>query len=101
MVRDFASPQISWMQVNRPAALRPDAVRPFMFRLQRESSSAQLILVHAQHTNDDCLHLAMGTGVVEGWTRYIAYWLQEKAAHDDEEAAAKASRWWFSWPWRD
>ncbi|GAA5988650.1 hypothetical protein JCM10908_003659 [Rhodotorula pacifica] len=60
LVQKLSHPQISWVDIVRPAALRPDA-----------------------HTNDDCLHLSMGTGVVEGWTRYIAYWLREKARAGD------------------
>ncbi|GAA5866970.1 hypothetical protein JCM3774_003739 [Rhodotorula dairenensis] len=61
LVRKVAHPQISWIDVMRPSTLRPDA-----------------------HTNDDCLHLSMGTGVVEGWTRYLAYWLREKAQAEDD-----------------
>ncbi|BGP52442.1 hypothetical protein JCM10450v2_008420 [Rhodotorula kratochvilovae] len=63
IVRDAAHPQLHFLDLNRPAALRPDA-----------------------HTNVDCLHLAIGTGVVEGWTRYIAYWLRERAGWSDETA---------------
>lgn len=40
----------------------------------------------------------MGTGVVEGWTRYLAYWLREKASADASDGLRSA---WFSWwPWR-
>ena len=54
--------------------------------------------VFVQHTNDDCLHLSMGTGVVEGWTRYLAYWLREKASADDSVGRSSALFSW--WPWR-
>lgn len=53
-----------------------------------------------QHTNDDCLHLSMGTGVVEGWTRYLAYWLHEKAQAGDEGVSSSSRMWISLWPWR-
>lgn len=75
LVQKLAHPQVSWLDITRPSTLRPDA-----------------------HTNDDCLHLSMGTGVVEGWTRYLAYWLREKASADASDGLRSA---WFSWwPWR-
>ncbi|BGO96226.1 hypothetical protein NBRC10512_002131 [Rhodotorula toruloides] len=61
IVRDFNHPLITWLDISRPTNLRPDA-----------------------HTNDDCLHLSAGTGVVEGWTHYMAYWLRERAAWLDQ-----------------
>ncbi|GJN94629.1 hypothetical protein Rhopal_007712-T1 [Rhodotorula paludigena] len=69
-----AHPQISFLDISRPAALRPDA-----------------------HTNQDCLHNAVGTGVVEGWTRYLAYWLHERALWLDElneDKSSSAAKWW-------
>ncbi|BGP52443.1 hypothetical protein JCM10450v2_008421 [Rhodotorula kratochvilovae] len=63
IVAEAQHPQISFVDIVRPSALRPDA-----------------------HTNNDCLHLAVGTGVIEGWTRYLAYWLREKGMWADERA---------------
>ncbi|TKA52847.1 hypothetical protein B0A53_04543 [Rhodotorula sp. CCFEE 5036] len=74
LVQKLAHPQVSWLDITRPSTLRPDA-----------------------HTNDDCLHLSMGTGVVEGWTRYLAYWLREKASAEASAGRRSAASWW---PWR-
>ncbi|GAA5936416.1 hypothetical protein JCM3775_000815 [Rhodotorula graminis] len=57
LIDHLANPQIAFLDLARPASLRPDA-----------------------HTNDDCLHLSTGTGVIEGWTRYISYYLRERRA---------------------
>ncbi|GAA5899678.1 hypothetical protein JCM5296_001396 [Sporobolomyces johnsonii] len=67
MVAALDHPRITFLDIDRPGKLRPDA-----------------------HTNSDCLHLSVGSGVVEGWTRYIAYWLHERgmaldAKNDGEE----------------
>ncbi|GJN94422.1 hypothetical protein Rhopal_007502-T1 [Rhodotorula paludigena] len=80
LVDEVAHPQITFLEIGRPAKLRPDA-----------------------HTNDDCLHLSTGTGVIEGWTHYIAYWLRERAAF--EEGARPDSAGWRARleqlvPWR-
>lgn len=39
----------------------------------------------------------MGTGVVEGWTRYLAYWLREKASAEASAGRRSVASWW---PWR-
>ncbi|GAA6057989.1 hypothetical protein JCM3770_004601 [Rhodotorula araucariae] len=67
LVAQVGNPQMVFLDLARPANLRPDA-----------------------HTNDDCLHLSTGTGVIEGWTRYISYYLRARSAFD-AEATLKAS----------
>ncbi|GJN94628.1 hypothetical protein Rhopal_007711-T1 [Rhodotorula paludigena] len=68
-VHEMAHPQIHFVDTNRPTALRPDG-----------------------HTNYDCLHLAVGTGVIESWTRYFAYWLHERGEWLDQQA--QHGSWW-------
>ncbi|GAA5847289.1 hypothetical protein JCM9279_000223 [Rhodotorula babjevae] len=67
LIDELADPLIAFLDLARPASLRPDA-----------------------HTNDDCLHLSTGTGVIEGWTRYTSYYLRERTAV--EEGGFKRSR---------
>ncbi|GAA5900939.1 hypothetical protein JCM8208_007570 [Rhodotorula glutinis] len=69
LIDALADPQIAFLDLARPASLRPDA-----------------------HTNDDCLHLSTGTGVIEGWTRYISYYLRERTAVE-ERARGGTSAW--------
>jgi len=52
VVKKFKHPQIHFLSIDRPAQLRPDA-----------------------HTSSDCLHIAVGTGVIEGWTSYITHYI--------------------------
>ncbi|GAA5915952.1 hypothetical protein JCM6882_000189 [Rhodosporidiobolus microsporus] len=47
-------PRLNFLSLDRPAQLRPDA--------------------HAA----DCLHVAVGTGIFEGFTDYLSYWLQRR-----------------------
>lgn len=54
---------------------------------------ALLRLDFAQRTNDDCLHLSEGTGIVQGWTCHLAYWLREKARAHDSTGRLSASSW--------
>ncbi|GAA5827129.1 hypothetical protein JCM11251_001129 [Rhodosporidiobolus azoricus] len=53
-VEKASHPRLSFLSLDRPAQLRPDA--------------------HAA----DCLHIAVGTGIFEGFTDYIAYWLRSR-----------------------
>ncbi|GAA6051911.1 hypothetical protein JCM3770_006571 [Rhodotorula araucariae] len=46
--------RLSYLALERPSQLRPDA------------------------HSEDCLHFAVGTGVFEGWTDYIAYFLRSR-----------------------
>ncbi|EIM81062.1 uncharacterized protein STEHIDRAFT_67256 [Stereum hirsutum FP-91666 SS1] len=45
-------PDVHFLPIDRPALLRPDA-----------------------HVSGDCLHLMTGTGVIEGWSRYIWHYV--------------------------
>ncbi|BGP21032.1 hypothetical protein JCM10213_002933 [Rhodosporidiobolus nylandii] len=67
----LSNPQITFLDLARPGKLRPDA-----------------------HTNDDCLHLSVGSGVVEGWTHYTSYFLREKAVWEDERRAGGGGGTW-------
>jgi len=51
------------------------------------SGGTQLTLCFplAQHS-EDCLHYAVGTGVFEGWTDYIAYFLRSRWRGDGDLA---------------
>ncbi|KIO26393.1 hypothetical protein M407DRAFT_24357, partial [Tulasnella calospora MUT 4182] len=51
-VDERAHPHVTYLPIDRPGRLRPDA-----------------------HALGDCLHLAVGAGVIEGWTRYLHYYL--------------------------
>ncbi|GAA5955606.1 hypothetical protein JCM21900_006668 [Sporobolomyces salmonicolor] len=77
MVEALNHPRITFLDIDRPGKLRPDA-----------------------HTDSDCLHLSVGSGVVEGWTRYVAYWLHERelaldAKKDGEETVRRMGG--FGW----
>ncbi|KAG0145486.1 hypothetical protein CROQUDRAFT_45683 [Cronartium quercuum f. sp. fusiforme G11] len=48
VLESFNHPRLRFLGLDRPGALRPDA-----------------------HVLMDCLHLAVGTGVVEGWTEFL------------------------------
>ncbi|KAG9047735.1 hypothetical protein FS837_001632 [Tulasnella sp. UAMH 9824] len=52
VVEDRAHPQVNFLGIDRPGRLRPDA-----------------------HVLGDCLHVTVGAGIVEGWTRYLHYYL--------------------------
>jgi hypothetical protein len=45
-------PDVNFLPIDRPAQLRPDG-----------------------HGSGDCLHLMTGTGVMEGWTRYLQHFV--------------------------
>ncbi|KAI0041294.1 hypothetical protein FA95DRAFT_710773 [Auriscalpium vulgare] len=56
LVRDkSAFPDIHFLGIDRPALLRPDA-----------------------HASGDCLHLVTGSGVIEGWTRYVWHFISRE-----------------------
>lgn len=52
VVEDRAHPQVNFIGIDRPGRLRPDA-----------------------HVLGDCLHVTVGAGIVEGWTKYLHYYL--------------------------
>ncbi|GAA5901679.1 hypothetical protein JCM8208_001576 [Rhodotorula glutinis] len=54
LVEKAGHPRLSYLSLERPSQLRPDA------------------------HSEDCLHYAVGTGVFEGWTDYIAYFLRSR-----------------------
>ncbi|GAA5980687.1 hypothetical protein JCM11641_000176 [Rhodosporidiobolus odoratus] len=79
IVSNLRHSKITYLDIDRPGKLRPDA-----------------------HTNDDCLHLSSGTGVIEGWTHYLAQYLEEKGKWQDDQArSAGRGRWgWLNgWGW--
>jgi hypothetical protein len=59
-------PDIHYLGIDRPALLRPDAVRA---ALSLRSSARGLMTL--QHAAGDCLHIMSGAGVLEGWSHYI------------------------------
>ncbi|GAA6008992.1 uncharacterized protein JCM10292_001750 [Rhodotorula paludigena] len=54
MIEKANHPRLSFLSLERPSQLRPDA------------------------HSEDCLHFAVGTGVFEGWTDYLAYFLRSR-----------------------
>ncbi|BGP36317.1 hypothetical protein JCM10450v2_000213 [Rhodotorula kratochvilovae] len=54
IVKEANHSRLSYLALERPSQLRPDA------------------------HSEDCLHFAVGTGVFEGWTDYIAYFLRSR-----------------------
>ncbi|TNY21686.1 hypothetical protein DMC30DRAFT_394432 [Rhodotorula diobovata] len=54
LVEKADHPRLSYLTLERPSQLRPDA------------------------HSEDCLHYAVGTGVFEGWTDYISYFLRSR-----------------------
>lgn len=52
VVEERAHPHVTYLDIYRPGRLRPDA-----------------------HVLSDCLHITVGAGVIEGWTKYLHYYL--------------------------
>ncbi|KAH7101426.1 hypothetical protein BKA62DRAFT_703797 [Auriculariales sp. MPI-PUGE-AT-0066] len=59
IVLQHAHPRMKFLRLDRPGALRPDA-----------------------HTLEDCLHFAVGAGVIEDWTRYIDHFVTWEIDYD-------------------
>ncbi|KDQ15587.1 hypothetical protein BOTBODRAFT_282366 [Botryobasidium botryosum FD-172 SS1] len=53
IVSNRSHPNIYFLAIDRPSNLRPDA-----------------------HTTVDCLHISVGTGVIEGWTHYLLHFIK-------------------------
>ncbi|KAG8998121.1 hypothetical protein FRB90_012359 [Tulasnella sp. 427] len=51
-VEDRAHPHVTYADIDRPGRLRPDS-----------------------HVLGDCLHITIGAGVIEGWTKYLHYYI--------------------------
>ncbi|KAI0318841.1 hypothetical protein OF83DRAFT_1082642 [Amylostereum chailletii] len=56
-----AYPDLHYLPIDRPALLRPDA-----------------------HGTGDCLHLMSGSGVMEGWTRYMWHYVRTLGGRADD-----------------
>jgi len=53
IIRAHNHPRLHFLRLDRPGALRPDA-----------------------HSLEDCLHFAIGAGVLEDWNRYIDHFVR-------------------------